>query len=225
MNPKQKEQTKIQKKTFIFTIILIIIVGVVGYFIFINWQSQQQIIKTSDLNITKLPTSGEREIIKRPTLEQGKPDFLSIPDRGIEAPVIYIDEVSEDVFQDALSKGVVHYPGTALPGEYGNPYIFGHSSDYFWKPGDYKTIFAPLVDIPLDTEVRITDHDGELFIYRIIETKIVGPKDVSVLDQQNYKRKLLTLQASYPIGTALKRYIAVCELDEEATYGPVESND
>jgi len=221
MNPEQKKQTKAQKKKPIFTIILILIVGIVGYFVFINWQNSQQIIKISNLNTTRLPTSGEREI-KRPTLETGQSDWLNIPDRKIEAPIIYIDEVSEDVFQEALARGVVHYPGTALPGEYGNPYIFGHSSDYFWKPGDYKTIFAPLVDIPLDTEVRITDHDGKLFIYRVIETKIVGPKDVSVLDQQDYERKLLSLQASYPIGTALKRYIVICELDEEATYGSGE---
>ena len=66
---------------------------------------------------------------------------------------------------------------------------------------------------------RITNPDGGLFIYHVIETKIVGPKDVSVMDQQNYERKLLTLQTSWPVGTALKRYIAVCEIDEQATYG------
>jgi sortase A len=160
-------------------------------------------------------------VVKRLTLESGEPDHISIPDRGIETPIIYItqDKNNEEGHQEALAKGVVHFPGTAVPGEYGNPYIFGHSSDYFWKPGDYKQIFKPLIDIPLDTEIRITNHDGELFIYRIIETKIVGPKEVSVLDQYNYERKMLTLQTSWPLNTALKRYLAIAELDEEATYG------
>ena len=115
---------------------------------------------------------------------------------------------------------MVHFPGTAKPGELGNPYIFGHSSDYFWKPGDYKEVFKPLIDIPLETEIRITNSDGELFIYRVIETKIVSPEEVSVLDQYNYERYLLTLQTSWPLGTALKRYIVIAEMDELATFGP-----
>jgi len=168
----------------------------------------------------RLPTSGERTVISRPTLERDEPDHISIPDRGIETPVVYVDTVDEKIFQEGLANGVVHYPNTPLPGEFGNPYIFGHSSDYAWKKGDYKKIFKPLVDIPLGTTIRITDHDGQLFVYKVIETKIVGPKDVSVLDQYSYERKMLTLQTSWPVGTALKRYIAIAELDQTATYGP-----
>ncbi|MFH0804761.1 MAG: class E sortase [Patescibacteria group bacterium] len=153
-------------------------------------------------------------------LKRGDPDHLSIPDRKIEAPIVYTDKTDEPSFQEALTRGVVHYPGTALPGEYGNPYIFGHSSDYFWKPGDFKQVLKPLVDVPIGTVVNITDNAGALFVYKVIETRIVGPKDVSVLDQGDGTRRLLTLQTSWPIGTALKRYVALCELDEPATYGP-----
>jgi len=216
-----KKKKKLQKKNWIITVTLLIVAVTVGVFAFISWQNKPTIIQTANLNEGQLPTSGEREIVKRPTLENGEPDHISIPDRGIETPIIYItqNKNNDEGHQEALAKGVVHFPGTAVPGEYGNPYIFGHSSDYFWKPGDYKQIFKPLIDIPLDTEIRITNHDGELFIYRIIETKIVGPKEVSVLDQYNYERKMLTLQTSWPLNTALKRYLAIAELDEEATYG------
>jgi len=216
-----KKKKKLQKKNWIITVTLLIVAVTVGVFAFISWQNKPTIIQTANLNEGQLPTSREREIVKRPTLENGEPDHISIPDRGIETPIIYItqNKNNDEGHQEALAKGVVHFPGTAVPGEYGNPYIFGHSSDYFWKPGDYKQIFKPLIDIPLDTEIRITNHDGELFIYRIIETKIVGPKEVSVLDQYNYERKMLTLQTSWPLNTALKRYLAIAELDEEATYG------
>ncbi len=219
---KFTNKKKFQKKSWIITITLFIIAVSVGVLAFISWQNKSTLIQTANLNGGQLPTSGEREIIKRPTLETGEPDHISIPDRGIETPIIYIaqEENNEEGHQEALAKGVVHYPGTALPGEFGNPYIFGHSSDFFWKPGDYKKIFKPLIDIPVNTEIHITNHDGELFIYRVIETKIVGPKEVSVLDQYNYERKMLTLQTSWPLNTALKRYIALAELDEEATYGP-----
>lgn len=219
---KFTKKKKFLKKNWIITVTLLIVAVTVGILAFISWQNKPTIIQTANLNKSQLPTSGEREVVKRPTLENGEPDHISIPDREIETPIIYItqDENNEEGHQEALAKGVVHYPGTALPGEYGNPYIFGHSSDYFWKPGDYKQIFKPLIDIPLNTEIRITNHNGELFIYRVIETKIVGPKEVSMLDQYNYERKILTLQTSWPLNTALKRYLAIAELDEEATYGP-----
>lgn len=192
------------------------------------WSNQTQIIETTNsanLNVNQLPTNDDPLPPKRTPLGTGEPNFLSIPDRGIEAPVVFITEADEKVFQEALTRGVVHYPDTALPGEPGNPYIFGHSSDYPWKAGNYKQVFKPLIDIPVGTQVKITNDQGELFIFKVIETKIVGPKDVSVLDQYNYERTMLTLQTSYPLNTALKRYIAVCELDELATYGPATNTN
>ncbi|MBU0597813.1 sortase [Patescibacteria group bacterium] len=213
-----------KNKDIYIIILLVVILSLGGYFAFKAWQNQTDIIQTSNANAKSSNASptNSQIAIKRPTLENGEPSVISIPDRNIEAPIVYITEEQNtaDGHQEALANGVVLFPGTALPGELGNPYIFGHSSDYFWKPGDYKEIFKPLIDIPVDTAVRITNPDGELFIYKVIETKIVGPKDVSVMDQYNHERKILTLQTSYPIGTALKRYIAICELDEEATYGP-----
>jgi len=218
---KLTKEKKFQKKNWIITIILLAVAITVGIFAFISWQNRSTIVQAINISNSRLPTSGEREIVKRPTLENGVPDYINIPDHDIATPIIYItqEENNEEGHQDALTKGVVHYPGTALPGEYGNPYIFGHSSDYFWKPGDYKQIFKPLIDIPIDTLIHITNHEGELFVYKVIETKIVGPKEVSVLDQYNYERKMLTLQTSWPLNTALKRYLAIAELDEAATYG------
>lgn len=141
----------------------------------------------------------------------GAPNILLIADLGIEAPIQYVEEKSEAVYQEALRKGVVHFPDTALPGEPGNVYIFGHSSDYIWSPGEYKTVFAKLPQIALETEIEITDADGKIFRYAVIDTKVVGPRDLSVLDQQNNEKYLLTLQTSYPLGTALQRFIVVAE--------------
>ncbi len=204
-------------KKFILTLILIIGAMIVGYFLFLNWQDSSTVINTANINEITIDNTNQG-----PTLvvkETGEPNMVYIPDVNIEAPIIYIsqEENNEEGYQAALTKGVVHYPGTAKPGEYGNIYIFGHSSDYFWKEGNYKEIFKPLVDIPLGTMIKITDEEGKLYYYKIIETKIVGPEETSVLDQ-DYDKQILTLQTSWPIGTALKRYLAIAELDQEATY-------
>ncbi|MBI5037487.1 MAG: sortase [Candidatus Kerfeldbacteria bacterium] len=202
------------------TVLLVVATVTVGYLVFQKWRGNTNVVAGDITVIPGTRTNTNVVPVHRVPLERGEPNRIHIPDRDIQAPVVYVEEANEERFQEALASGVVHYPGTAAVGELGNPYIFGHSSDYAWKPGSYKKVFAPLVDIPIGTAVRITNDAGELYIYTVIETKVVGPKDVSVLDQYNNERYMLTLQTSYPIGTALKRFIAVCELDSEATFGP-----
>lgn len=146
------------------------------------------------------------------TASTAQADMLWIESLNITAPIKYVDKVDEATFQKALQDGIVHYPETALPGRPGNTYIFGHSSDYLLTKGNYKNVFVLLPNIELGAEIKITDPQGKLYTYVVTETKVVGPQDLEVLSQFNNERKLLTLQTSYPIGTALKRYIVVAEL-------------
>lgn len=139
-------------------------------------------------------------------------DTLAIPSLGISAPVIYNVEQSEDAFQVALQRGVVHYPGSGLPGEVGNVYIFGHSSDYAWSKGEFKSVFAVLPKIEKGAEIKLTDSKGFMYTYLVTNQFVVGPKDVSVLSQDTKGKRMLTVQTSYPIGTALKRYVVQAEL-------------
>jgi len=143
----------------------------------------------------------------------GEPDHLSIGSLGIEAPIVYVSRKDETAYQAALKKGVVHYPGTAKPGEPGNCYIFGHSSDYAWADSPFRAVFALLTEIKTGDEIKVSDSEGRLFRYRVTGTKVVSPKDMSVLDQQGYKKRLLTLQTSYPLGTALRRYVVTAEAE------------
>lgn len=143
------------------------------------------------------------------------PNVLRIDRLGIRAPIRYVDDAFEPVVQDALRSGVVHYPGTANLGEFGNAYIFGHSSDYVWSTGEYKTVFALLTKIKIGDTIVATDSGGRAFTYVVTKTAVVARNDLSVLDQQGRTKKLLTLQTSYPVGTALQRFIAVAELTTE----------
>lgn len=143
---------------------------------------------------------------------RGEPNTVFIDSVRIKAPIVYVEENSEEVFQRALQNGVVHYPGTALPGEYGNAYIFGHSSDLAWAKGSYKTVFALLPKVKVGEEIKITNRRGELFTYTVTQTFVAKPTDVYLLEQGDRKTKKLTLQTSYPLGTALKRWIVVAEM-------------
>lgn len=140
------------------------------------------------------------------------PYSISIPSLGIEAPIIEPDAANETSFQRALINGVGHFPATAQPGQPGNVYLFGHSSDYPWSGGHYKTVFALLPQIKRGAKIYVSDSGGKVYAYEVYNQFVASKTDVHLLDQGDYKESLLTVQTSYPIGTALKRYIVQARL-------------
>lgn len=145
--------------------------------------------------------------------QRGEPNSITIPVIGVHAPIIYVDAVDTSVFSEALHRGVVHYPGTAPAGQKGNAYFFGHSSDVPGVVDPYRNVFALLPHLKLGDRITVTDEVGKQFTYVVVDTFVVTPNDLSVLDQGDGSRSLLTLQTSYPLGTAIARFIVVSELE------------
>lgn len=183
---------------YLFAILIIAVLGIV---VFLGNSGSRNI---EDAETPRENQTGEAK-------SQNTEIYLSIPSLNITAPIIFINSAEEAEIQNALKNGAVHYAGSALPGEFGNAYIVGHSSDSPFGPGSYKTVFARLPEIELASQIKIS-YQGNEYIYEVTETKAVEADDLSVLDQP-VNRKLLTLQTSYPVGTALKRFIIVAELD------------
>lgn len=141
-------------------------------------------------------------------------ETLVIPKLSVNAPIVNASSHKEDDIQVFLRSGVVRLLGTAGPGKTGNCYIVGHSSDYDRVPGDYKMVFARLPELEAGDEIQISIRE-ETFAYTVKETRVVGPSDLSVLSQNTGGRKLLTLQTSYPVGSAKQRFIVVAEQSEK----------
>ena len=121
--------------------------------------------------------------------------------------------VERDI-QEALASGVVHYPGTARPGQAGNFFVTGHSSYYPWAPGRYKTVFARLHEMTIGDEYWVY-YGGDKHRYVVTGRKEVKPSDVTVLDQPGNKR-MATLMTCTPVGTTLRRLILTAqELDPQ----------
>ncbi len=110
----------------------------------------------------------------------------------------------EKDIQEALRAGVVHYPGTALPGEDGNVVITGHSSYFPWDPGRFKDVFALLHDLQKDDRI-VVYYNQQKYIYEVDSIKVILPEQVEVLDQKGGQR--LTLLTCTPVGTNLKRLV------------------
>lgn len=160
-------------------------------------------------------TDQQRENIRNEKPVPFEPNQLQIPSLNIVAPIQYVTEANEPVFQAALVNGVVQYPGTAEFGAEGNSYIFGHSSDFAFSKGNYKSVFALLPKIEKGSEVIVTNKDGDRYVYKVYDKFVVESTDLKQLSQETRGKRILTLQTSYPIGTALKRYIVKCELVQQ----------
>ena len=112
----------------------------------------------------------------------------------------------EKEMQNALKDGVVHYPGTSLPGQDGNIVITGHSSYFPWDPGRFKDVFALLHQLVIGDRI-VVYHNQDKYLYEVENIKVVLPDDIEVLKQTPGEQ--LTLVTCTPVGTNLKRLIVI----------------
>lgn len=186
-------------KRFLVAVSVFIILGII--------LNPQYFYANLRFRLGRKPNVNQQIIVAVQAGEKISPDTLVIPSLGLAAPIVYSSVNNQAADEKALAKGVAHYFGTAIPGEAGNVFIFGHSSDYLWNSGNYKTVFALLPQIKVGAEIFVSNPSGQVFKYMVIQTAVASPADVVWLSQENYEKKLLTLQTSYPIGTALRRFI------------------
>jgi LPXTG-site transpeptidase (sortase) family protein len=133
---------------------------------------------------------------------------ISIPKINVHAPVVYEPSIQEANVQHALQNGVVHYGNTAVPGQAGNVAIFGHSSNDWWEPGNYKFVFVLLDKLSPGDRLTV-DYQSRRYTYEIVGSKVVEPTDVSVLNAT--KAPTLTLITCTPPGTSLRRLVVTAK--------------
>lgn len=124
---------------------------------------------------------------------------LTIPKLGVDHAVVRSDHTD-------LKQSLIHYTGTALPGNLGNTVIFGHSVlPQFFNPQNYLTIFSTLYRLKPGDTLEIA-ADGATYTYKISEIYETAPDDLSPLAQV-YNGRYLTLITCTPPGTYLRRLI------------------
>ncbi|MBP9750250.1 MAG: sortase [Candidatus Peribacteraceae bacterium] len=141
-------------------------------------------------------------------------NLLIVPKLNLNVPIVNPPADSllredwaglENDIQTALQDGVVHYPGTANPGQAGNFFVTGHSSYYAWGEGDYKSVFARLHELEVGDEYWVY-YGGDKHRFSIVSKAEVQPSDVHVLDQPGNQRTA-TLMTCTPVGTTLRRLV------------------
>jgi sortase A len=130
-----------------------------------------------------------------------KTDFNSsnIEYYTISIPKLKIENATVAIGGEDLSKHIIQYPGTALPGKRGNAALFGHSMlPIFYNPKNYLAVFSLLPTLKIGDEIYV-DYDGVSFTYRVETMFEVLPTDIQVLDQDS-SDSFLTLVTCVPPG-------------------------
>ncbi len=121
----------------------------------------------------------------------------------LSIPKLKIKDATVAVGGEDLSKSLIQYPGTALPGKRGNTIIFGHSIlPQFYDPEDYLAIFSTLPTLDKGDLIEI-NYDGISYRYEVENMFEVLPTDIQVLEQ-NSSDSFLTLVTCVPPGHPLK---------------------
>ena len=158
-----------------------------------------------------------------PTTDQtGQANSLDYPNLKIKAPILFaslndlfeknpdgtvdtnrqIQEVPNDKthlstpVQRLLTKGIVHLGFTSLPGEYGNSYIVGHSSNYANVISNYNYIFKDLKNAKSGDLFTIYNKDGKGMNFRVFENIVVNDSDIDRAYSDFNDKRVVTLQAS-----------------------------
>ena len=145
---------------------------------------------------------------------------IIIPKIGKNIPLVDVknrkvdsEHELEDIFMKELENWVVRYPGSAIPWEKWNTFVFGHSSNFPWINGDYNEVFSNLNFLEKWDEIIIY-YWQKKFRYIINEKRVISAGDVSILKRDNSKKEL-SVMTCWPIWTAAQRLVVIGELVEE----------
>lgn len=120
-----------------------------------------------------------------------------------------VNPADAETYQSVLRQagGVAHAAGTAVPGEGGTVYIFGHSTDASVNVARFNAVFYLLKKLE-PGDLIIAYYNNLPYRYLVSEKKIVNPDDLTdILNVTNDSR--LVLQTCWPPGTSWKRLLII----------------
>ncbi len=115
---------------------------------------------------------------QEPVERQNEVEFFTI-----SVPKLRIQNATVKVNGEDLSKNLIHYSGTAVPGQAGNSVIFGHSIlPTYYDPTNYMAIFSTLHELKQGDKFYST-YDGVSYTYEVESKFEVKPTDLWILEQ------------------------------------------
>lgn len=135
----------------------------------------------------------------------------------ITIPKLEIEKAEAETNSPSLSpdERLGHYTGSALPGQVGNTFIYGHSVlPMFYNPKNYKTIFSTL-DKLVEGDELVVEFGEQVYKYVVEKQQVLETKDVNPLDPiapRFLNQAYLTLMTCWPPGLKDKRLLVQARL-------------
>jgi sortase A len=147
------------------------------------------------------------------SLDVGPDPKLIIPKLNIDVPVHFGISNDKATVNAAMQNGIAQFavPGaSAMPGQNGNLALSGHSAGDVYDSGNrFRFIFSGLERLVADDTIFI-NYESKRFVYRVTESRVVEPTDVSALYLPE-DRPYLTLITCTPLGTSRFRLLVFAE--------------
>lgn len=122
-----------------------------------------------------------------------------MPRLGIDLPIAEGDLVRDTIDQQTPENFAFHFPGTAIPGTFGNSYLYAHAR---------RGMFLALWNARLGDEVTITTPSGAQLKFVVTEVHPrVPPTETSWIQPAGDER--LTLQTSTGPNRGDPRFVVV----------------
>jgi len=153
--------------------------------------------------------SGDSNIINLPAvpIEAENSNILEMPQFGIKTPILQVETTNSKLIYKKLKQGVVLYPGSDIPGK-GYSIIIGHSSQYPWSSGRYKSVFSLLNQLKQGDKIYVFWNQKPL-VFEVKEKNIFLPWPKGTESTETIfppsDEVTLILQSCWPVGIASKR--------------------
>ena len=176
-------------------------------FIF-NWQVISQFLKTPfEKKIEKEISQPEEKKFEY----SEKENSIEIPKIEISAPIVFVK--SEKEIEIGLDRGVVLFPGSALPGQKGQTIIEGHSAPAGWPKIKYDWVFSRLSELEEGDEVGLNFNHQKLNYYVTQKIFLNRGEEIPFKDLTN-SDDVLFLISCWPPGKDIKRIAVMAEFLE-----------
>lgn len=196
--------------------------GMLGFYV-LNAAAYQRIqpLPVVQATPTPLPTPEVTAIAPTPAPTPSIPSLpentVAYGDLGISAPVFWDTPFEDKIVNKQLEEGVIHIKGTPRPGEQGMSVLFGHSSNYPWAKGNYKTVFAPLLNAAVGQTVDM-QYAGITYRYKVTKSYEIKATQVEVLNSDPAVSGVRLITCT-PLGTSLRRHVVEAVQEIPTTQG------
>lgn len=158
---------------------------------------------------TTTTTTGQPAAATLATADTVLPSPEDVPDAGdtrpiaiigrIQIPKIGVDsELRDQITQESIDLGPSHWPGTAMPGGFGNAVIAGHRNSH-------TAPFHDAGNLRVGDRITLIDGSGRAFHYAVTEMFVVDPSAVWITEQT--PGHTLTLFTCHPLGSSAQRLV------------------